>query len=70
MKRALNLTPVAVVAARMKLLPRQHRIAHLRALIRQSADALRRRELAALLRDEVTALSGQAGLIAMKGLLA
>jgi hypothetical protein len=64
MKRALNLTPVAVVAARMKLLPRQHRIAHLRALIRQSADALRRRELAALLRDEVTVLSGQAGPIA------
>jgi hypothetical protein len=64
MKRDRNLTPAAVVAARLKLLPRQHRIAHLRALIRQPVDSLRRRELAALLRDEVTARSGQAGLIA------
>jgi hypothetical protein len=64
MNRHGNPTPVAVVAARIKLLPHQHRIAHLRALIRQPADSLRRRELAALLRDEVTAPSGQAGLIA------
>jgi hypothetical protein len=44
----------------MKRLPRQHRIAHLRALIRQSsAPSLRRFELVALLRDEVADHSGE-----------
>jgi hypothetical protein len=49
-----------ISAARMKRLPRQHRIAHLRALIRQSsAPSLRRFELVALLRDEVADHSGE-----------
>jgi hypothetical protein len=40
----------------MKRLPPRHRIAHLRALIRQPpAGSIRRQELAALLRDEMTA---------------
>jgi len=49
--------PAAVMVARMKLLPRRHRLAHLRALMRsQPAGSLRRRELAALLRDAMAAL--------------
>jgi len=40
---------------RMKRLPRRHRIAHLRALIaREPLCTIRRFELAALLRDEMT----------------
>jgi hypothetical protein len=56
MKRAS--VPMAV---RMKRLPRQHRIAHLRALIRQApVFSSRRQELLALLGDEVAALSSEA----------
>jgi hypothetical protein len=41
---------------RMKPLPRRHRLAHLRALIRQQpAGSLRREQLAALLRRELLA---------------
>jgi hypothetical protein len=47
-------TPVAIMMIRMKPLPRQHRIAHLRALIRQQPiRSVRRKELAAWLRDEM-----------------
>jgi hypothetical protein len=47
---------IDVMAARMKPLSPRHRIAHLRALIRREPDgSIRRVELAALLRDEVTA---------------
>jgi hypothetical protein len=43
-----------IMAVRMKRLPRQHRIAHLRALIRQTpASSSRREALATLLRDEM-----------------
>jgi hypothetical protein len=46
-------TPIAVMVVRMKRLPRRHRIAHLRALLRrQSAGSIRGAELAALLRNE------------------
>jgi hypothetical protein len=49
-------TPIDVMAVRMKPLSRRHRIAHLRALIGQQPDgSIRRDELAALLRDEMTA---------------
>jgi len=49
-------TSVAVILTRIKPLPRRHRIAHLRALLRrQSAGYLRRRQLAALLRAELAA---------------
>ena len=52
MKPSHEPPPIAVMAARMKPLPRRHCIAHLRALIdRQSLHATRRRELAALLRE-------------------
>jgi hypothetical protein len=45
-----------VMIARMKPLPRRHRIAHLRALIRHAPDgSIRRAELASLLRDQSTA---------------
>ena len=48
--------PAAIMIARMKPLPRHHRIAHLRALMRsQLSGSLRRRELAALLRDATAA---------------
>jgi hypothetical protein len=41
---------------RMKRLPRRHRIAHLRALIRQQpVRAFRRQALLSLLRDEMSA---------------
>lgn len=44
------------VAVRMKVLPRRHRVAHLRALIRrETAFSVRRDELAALLREELAA---------------
>jgi hypothetical protein len=49
-------TSVAIVFVRIKPLPRRHRIAHLRALLRrQSAGSLRGKQLAALLRAEMTA---------------
>jgi hypothetical protein len=52
MKSSHESTPIAVMATRMKPLPRRHRIAHLRALIdRQLPHSTRRRELAALLRE-------------------
>jgi hypothetical protein len=55
MKPGTKLTP-AVMAIRMKPLPRRHRIAHLRALIGlQPAGSIRGEELAALLRDEMIA---------------
>jgi hypothetical protein len=45
----------AMMTRRLKPLPRHHRVAHLRALIRRHpAGSSRREELAALLRDEVT----------------
>ncbi len=47
-------TPVAIMMIRMKPLPRQHRIAHLRALIRQqAAGSSRHNDLVALLRDQL-----------------
>jgi hypothetical protein len=53
-------TPVAIMMIRMKPLPRQHRIAHLRALIRQQPGrSARREELAAWLRDEMTTSPGK-----------
>jgi hypothetical protein len=49
-------TSMDVIIARMKPLPRRHRIAHLRALIRHEPDgSIRRDELAALLRAQWTA---------------
>ena len=51
-------TSVAIMRVRMKPLPRCHRIAHLRALLRRPmACPVRREELAALLRDEMSARS-------------
>jgi hypothetical protein len=51
---AMN-TSVAVMVFRMRPLPRRHRIAHLRALIGQTPlGSIRRVQLAALLRDEMT----------------
>jgi hypothetical protein len=48
--------PMDVMAFRMKPLSPRHRIAHLRALISQLPDgSIRRDQLAALLRDEMTA---------------
>jgi hypothetical protein len=45
----------AIMLRRMKPLPRRHRVAHLRALIRrQPLRSVRREELAALLRDAMT----------------
>ena len=50
-------TPVAIMVARIKLLPCRHRIAHLSALIRQQPIRSARRErLAAILRDEMMRL--------------
>ena len=46
----------AIMLARMKLLPLCRRLAHLHALIRQQpARSVRRQQLAAMLRDEITA---------------
>ena len=59
MKRGPKLIP-AVMVIRMKCLPRRHRIAHLRALIaQQPVRSIRREELAALLRDELTVQPGK-----------
>jgi hypothetical protein len=53
-------TPAAVMVIRMKRLPRRHRIAHLRALIRrQPARSIRGDELASLLRDEMATRPGR-----------
>jgi hypothetical protein len=53
---------IAVMINRMKPLPRRHRIAHLRALIRQPSLGPRRRaELAILLRAELMAASPKQG---------
>ena len=60
MNRGPKLTPVAIMANRMKPLARSHRLAHLRALIRQQPiRSSRREELVALLRDEMSASSGK-----------
>ena len=49
-----NDPPIGAVAARIKPLSPRHRLAHLRALIRQQAvGSTRRDELAALLRDQL-----------------
>lgn len=49
----------SVMAIRMKPLPRRHRTAHLRALIRQQPEhSIRGVELAALLREEIMAEAG------------
>jgi len=49
-------TSVAVMLVRTKLLPRRHRIAHLRALLRRPmACPVLREELAAVLRAEMAA---------------
>jgi hypothetical protein len=53
MKSARELNATGVIG-RMKLLPRRHRIAHLRALLRQPpACPVSREQLAALLRGEM-----------------
>jgi hypothetical protein len=55
MKHGPKPTP-AIMVIRMRPLPRRHRIAHLRALIpQQPAHSIRREELVALLRDEMSA---------------
>lgn len=55
-------TPVAIMMIRMKPLPRRHRIAHLRALVRlHPAGSARGLELAALLRAEMTARPDEEG---------
>jgi hypothetical protein len=60
MNRGPKLTPVAIMANRMKPLARSHRLAHLRALIQQqSIRSSRREELVALLRDEMSAPPGK-----------
>ena len=59
MKRGPKLTPVAIMANRMKPLARRHRLAHLRALIQQQPIRSSRRELVALLRDEMSAPPGE-----------
>ena len=49
-----KLPPIGAVAARIKPLSPRHRLAHLRALIRQHPDGSTRRDgLAALLRDQL-----------------
>ena len=60
MKRGPKLLPVATMADGVKPLARRHRIAHLRALIRQQpARSIRREELVALLCDEMLVRSGE-----------
>lgn len=55
----MRYAPVTVMAIRMKRLPRRHRIAHLRALIRhESIASVRGKELASLLRDEMSSQPG------------
>jgi hypothetical protein len=51
---------IVATAARMKPLPRRHRIAHLRALIgRETTASIRREELVVLLRAEMTSKSSR-----------
>ena len=51
---------VTAMVAKMKRLPRRHRIAHLRALIaREPVGSSRREQMAVLLGDEMTAPSGR-----------
>jgi hypothetical protein len=50
------MTPISILIKRMARLPRHHRIAHLKAIIRElPARSIRRQELQLLLREEVTA---------------
>lgn len=50
------MTPLALIIKRLRRLPRQHRIAHLQALVRvEKKRSVRRQELEAMLRDERTA---------------
>jgi hypothetical protein len=52
----------ASMIGRMKPLPRRHRLAHLRALVRQQpAGSFRREQLAALLRRELLLLPASEG---------
>jgi hypothetical protein len=52
--------PIGAVAVRIKPLSPRHRLAHLRALIRQQAvGSTRRMELAALLRDQLPPLANE-----------
>jgi hypothetical protein len=48
-------TPVGIILTRIRPLPRRHRIAHLRALLRRQPGSLRQEQLAALLRAELAA---------------
>jgi hypothetical protein len=65
MNRDPESIPAAVVAVRMKPLAPQHRIAHLRALLRlQPAGSPRQPAFAALLRNETAARPGKAGRVA------
>lgn len=51
----MRCAPVSVMVIRLKRLPRRHRIAHLRALVRhESIGSVRGKELASLLRDEMS----------------
>jgi hypothetical protein len=53
-------TSTTTMVFRMRRLPRRHRIAHLRALIGQTPlGSIRRAQLVALLRDEMTLLHGK-----------
>jgi len=62
MKLGPKLTPVAIMADRMKPLARSHRIAHLRALIQQQPiHSSRREEMVALLPDENVGTAWQGG---------
>jgi hypothetical protein len=65
---ATNMSPpVAIMVTRMKRLPRQHRIAHLRALIRrQPIGSARADELFASLRDEISSLHNAAAVATRK----
>jgi hypothetical protein len=53
--------PIVIMVVRMKRLPGRHRIAHLRALIRhEPIGSARGKELASLLRDEMSSRPGHA----------
>ena len=58
--RAVVVAAAATLSVRLRRLPRRHRIAHLRALIRrQPFYSIRREELTAFLHDEMTASRGK-----------
>jgi hypothetical protein len=62
MREGSKSTPIEIVTERLKLLPRRHRIAHLRALVgRQIVGSVREHELAGLLHNEMTAQAGEGG---------